>query len=113
MSSPAPDRVDGILRTSGARISQRFHHVEQVEEFRADAERHALADLEDLADAARNRRPPLPAEVVVVDDIAARNAGVLILPGRGIQNSFLGRIDAAAVDVLRYSGTPGTRAILV
>jgi len=42
-----------ILRTSGARISQRLHHIKQVEELRADAERHALADLEDLADAAR------------------------------------------------------------
>ena len=100
----------GILRTSGTRISQRLHHIKQVEEFRANAERHALTDLEDLADAARNRRTPLSTEVVVVDDIAARNAWVLVLPGRGIQNSLLGRIDAAAVDVLgvqRHARNPG------
>src|SRR5712671_3669824 len=79
----------GSLGTSGARISQRLHHIEQVEELRADAERHALTDLENLTDAARDRRSALPAEIVVESDIAARNARVLVLPGRGIQDSLL------------------------
>src|ERR1035441_4053890 len=84
---------DGVLRTPRAGICQRLFHVEQVEELCAEAEEHALAELEDLADAARNGGPAPRPEVGVVGDAPSRTWKPLPLPperaGRGCARKSL------------------------
>src|SRR5471030_2729255 len=91
----------------GARVRNRQVLVQEIEELGADTEGHALANFEDFPETAGDDRTALGAKIVVINDIAAGDAGRLILPRGGIQNRLLSRVDAAAVrifEIKRYAG---------
>ena len=81
--------------------------IEQIEELGAEAHGDFFLDAEFLTEAAGDDGTALAAEIVKVGDVAAGDAGGLILPSGGVEDGFLGGIDAAAVDVLEIERDAG------